>query len=329
MDVPRRSEGGVALASAPAPALTPAIHDGPSSGGAGASGKAVVVIKQEEEETLGQLRDRLRLTPGISRAQAPGPRAAFVHIKVEDSSSGEDTDGEEDEGGGEEATTGGVGHGEEVEEREQEDEEDLAEQRDLSAHALGASLKGGGGATRPQRLPPGAPTEPGSPRARLRAPRRVADYDDGKGEGVVPELVMRGGGDRAGSSQFKGVTWNKRNNKWVAQCKKKHMGRHLGYHATEEEAALACSKYLKDGIDPVERRVATKTSHFTGVCWDKSRHSWKAKCEGKDLGHHATEAEAARAYSNYLQDGIDLVKHRDATNTSQFAGVHWNKNTST
>jgi hypothetical protein len=39
----------------------------------------------------------------------------------------------------------------------------------------------------------------------------------------------------AGSSQFKGVTWDKNNNKWLARCK----GKHLGYHATEKAAAQA------------------------------------------------------------------------------------------
>jgi len=43
---------------------------------------------------LGQLRDRLELAPGLARVPAPGPRAVFLHIKVEDSTSGEETDGE-------------------------------------------------------------------------------------------------------------------------------------------------------------------------------------------------------------------------------------------
>jgi hypothetical protein len=38
--------------------------------------------EEEEEETLGQLRDRQVLAS--ARASVPGPRAPFVHIKVED-----------------------------------------------------------------------------------------------------------------------------------------------------------------------------------------------------------------------------------------------------
>jgi len=61
--------------------------------------------EEEEEETLGQLRDRLGLGPGAARVQVPGSRAVFVHIKVEDTTSGEDTDGE----GEEEGEAGGTG----------------------------------------------------------------------------------------------------------------------------------------------------------------------------------------------------------------------------
>ena len=54
---------------------------------------------KEEEETLGQLRDRQVLAS--APASVPGPRAAFVHIQVQNRTSGKDTDGA---GGGEEAT---------------------------------------------------------------------------------------------------------------------------------------------------------------------------------------------------------------------------------
>jgi hypothetical protein len=59
--------------------------------------------------------------------------------------------------------------------------------------------------------------------------------------GMVSTLAMRGGGDRAGISQFNGVSWS--HFKWQAKCQ----GRHLGYHTTEEAAARAYGKYLEDG----------------------------------------------------------------------------------
>jgi hypothetical protein len=98
---PRRIEGVATLAAAPRP------NNGPSCG-AGASVEAPLIKQKKEEETLGRLRDRLGLVPGLARV--PGPRAVFVHIKVEDSTSGQVTDGEEGGGEGDEAT-GGEGDG--------------------------------------------------------------------------------------------------------------------------------------------------------------------------------------------------------------------------
>jgi len=184
---PRRSEGGVALAAAPAPARAPAtrLENGPYGEAAGGSGETLV---QKEEDTLGQLPDRL-VPEG--RVLAPELRAALVHINIVDSSSGEDTDG--DGGGGkEEGITDGGGDGEgevETEEEGEEEgevevkaaEEEEAEPRDQRAHAPGASGQDGSEAVRLRRLPPAPLSEHGSPRARLRAPGRVANnaiHDD-------------------------------------------------------------------------------------------------------------------------------------------------------
>ena len=255
-----------------------------------------------------------------ARAAAPGRRAPFVHIKVEDSTSGEDTDAEGGGGEGEEAATGGKGDGEGEKEKgaaeEEAAEEEGTEQRD---HESGTSIKGGSETDRPQRLAPGAHSEPGPPR---RAPGRYADNavqdnDVGEEEGDVSELVIRGG---AGSSQFMGVSWHKSNNKWQAKCK----GKALGLHTTEEAAARAYSKYLEDGSVP---GPPAGSSQFKGVTWSKSKHKWRAVCTGMHLGYHAMEQDAARACSKYLEDDIDTVEHREAS-TSQFKGVHWNKQAS-
>jgi hypothetical protein len=132
---------------------------------------------------------------------------------------------------------------------------------------------------------------------------------------------MRGGGDRAGSSQFQGVSCCKRKSNWQAKCK----GKRLGYHTTEEGAAHVYSTYLKDGVvpKPAERR-AWCASQIKGVSWDKKSNKWRAACKGTKLGHHATEEEAVRAYSKYLNDGINPVKHREAF-TSQYKGVYCDK----
>jgi hypothetical protein len=138
-------------------------------------------------------------------------------------------------------------------------------------------------------------------------------------DGVVPGPAVRAGW---GVSQFKSVSWDKQHSRWRAKCK----GKYLGFHTTEEAAAHACSKYLKDGIDPVEHRDAN-SSQFTGVSWHKHTNKWKVKCKGTRLGCHATEEDAARAYKKYLEDGIDPLEHPEA-NASHFKGVSWSKGTS-
>jgi len=110
-----------ALAAAPAPA--PHHGQPPVAVVAGASGVTLVKEEKEEEETLAQLRDRLDLA-GSARVPAPGRRATFVHIKVEDSTSGEDTDGGEGDTGrwGEQGEGEGEGEGEGDGEKEAEEE---------------------------------------------------------------------------------------------------------------------------------------------------------------------------------------------------------------
>ena len=43
------------------------------------------------------------------------------------------------------------------------------------------------------------------------------------------------------------------------------------------------------------------TSQLKGVCWDKHRGKWKATCQLKFLGYHATEEAAARAVAKYAK----------------------------
>ncbi len=44
------------------------------------------------------------------------------------------------------------------------------------------------------------------------------------------------------SSKYKGVSWKKRERKWVAQISIKGKNKHLGYYANEKEAAMAYNK---------------------------------------------------------------------------------------
>ena len=58
------------------------------------------------------------------------------------------------------------------------------------------------------------------------------------------------------------------------------------------------------------------------MAWHNSCNRWRAMCKKQHLGYHTTEEEAARAYNNYVKDGIDPVKHRG---TAQLKGVRWDQ----
>ena len=154
------------------------------------------------------------------------------------------------------------------------------------------------------------------------------DYEEEKEEEeeeeeawVSPALKKRGGPGHAGSSRFKGVTWDKSSRK----SRRQNKGKHMGAHTTVEAAVRAYIKYLEDGSVPRRtERGGWGASQFKGVHWDNNSQKWRADCKGTRLGYHATEEDAVRAISKYLEDGIDPVKHRDAT-TSQFTGVCWDK----
>ena len=134
-------------------------------------------------------------------------------------------------------------------------------------------------------------------------------------DGVAP--VKR----RDRTSQFKGVSREQSSGKWLAKCKDTW----LGYHATEEAAALAYTNYVEDGVDPV-KHPGVRTSQHKGVGRDKSSGKWRAEYKGKYLGLHATEEAAALAYNKYVKNGVAPVKHQ-SVRTYQCKGVSWHKGT--
>ena len=205
----RRDLGALASGSARVPASGPRAafaatptpnphHDAPPGGsGAGASGVSSGIIsgvKMEEgsAETLAQQRDRVAL------ALAHGPVRVDSHIKVEDSTSGEDTDGEgEGEGEGEEELggEGGDGEGEEAREEGPGGEGGLVLLVGGAAHVPDDD---GGDRGAPRRSTPADRT------ARARRGRRdlIAAADD---EADVPAPKRKHGGARVGPSGRHGV----------------------------------------------------------------------------------------------------------------------------
>jgi hypothetical protein len=141
------------------------------------------LVKEEAQETLGQQRDRLAL------ALARGPVRVDSHIKVEDSTSGEDTDGD---GEGEEEGTGADGGG--VEEEGTGGEEGAAVPLAGTAHAPGDD---GGRGVAPRR------SSPADRAARAKRGRGdVAAADDVRD---APAPKRKHGGAQVGPSGRHGV----------------------------------------------------------------------------------------------------------------------------
>ena len=233
-----------------------------------------------------------------------GPRAARVIVKVEDSSSGDDTDGGEDHtGSGEEVEDdGNVGGG-----RARGDADPVTRASTSQFKGVSWEKRRGKWMAKFKRNHLGChATEEAAARA----------YNNYVKDGVVPVLRRD---PTTTTSHFTGVRWDKSHGKWRATCKKKS----LGNHATEEVAAQAYDNYVKDGVGLAPHRHPTFTSQFTGVSWVKRLGKWRAKCNGKWLGMHATEEAAARAYNNYLKDGVVPEMHVEGT--SHFKGVCWIK----
>jgi len=65
--------------------------------------------------------------------------------------------------------------------------------------------------------------------------------------------------------------------------------------------------------------------YIKGVFWSKQSGKWRAECKRTTLGYHATEEAAARAYDDYVKDGVVPEKLGNPKSTSQFKGVGWSK----
>ncbi len=113
------------------------------------------------------------------------------------------------------------------------------------------------------------------------------------------------------SSQFFGVCLDNGKKKWRAEFR--HNGKTVFLGAnfdTEIAAAKAVDVWLRENGRAAEAnfdesgsfvpRVATKSSKYRGVSWDKKSNQWNAsiKVAGKkeNLGYFDDEAEAARAF---------------------------------
>jgi hypothetical protein len=109
-------------------------------------------------------------------------------------------------------------------------------------------------------------------------------------------------------SKYRGVSWFKKNNKWVAMIRYDGKIHFLGSFEDEEQAARAYDRAARaqHGENaqlnfPVEGESGSrKSSKYRGVGWHTTNNKWVAAimCNGKRhcLGSFEDEEEAARAY---------------------------------
>lgn len=72
---------------------------------------------------------------------------------------------------------------------------------------------------------------------------------------TVSQNAMNQGMRKTNTSGFKGVSWDKRRSKWVAQIKANKKGKHLGYFSNIEDAVEARrkaeAKYYGEYLHPI------------------------------------------------------------------------------
>jgi hypothetical protein len=80
------------------------------------------------------------------------------------------------------------------------------------------------------------------------------------------------------SSQYTGVSWNKKNEKWTSQIIVNRKRKHLGYFTTEEEA----SEYYDNALISIKNNdeiIVNKkdfSSKYKGVLWCKQAEKWQS-----------------------------------------------------
>lgn len=137
---------------------------------------------------------------------------------------------------------------------------------------------------------------------------------------------------RPKTSQYKGVSLNKKVNRWQAFIKKGDERRYLGLYDSEEDAARAYNAaarhyfgehaYINDVPDDNwtlhDLSIGSKTSEFRGVHYDTESKKWKVQIQVNKtkvfLGYFFFEIDAARAYDAYvIANGLPIPLNFPAT----------------
>ena len=123
---------------------------------------------------------------------------------------------------------------------------------------------------------------------------------------------------RSKTSRYKGVSLNRKSNRWQAHIKKGDERRYLGLYDSEQDAARAYNAaaryyfgehaFVNDVPDDNwtlhNLSVGSKTSSFRGVHYSTEAKKWKAQVQVNKtkifLGYFYFEIDAARAYDVYV-----------------------------
>ena len=116
-------------------------------------------------------------------------------------------------------------------------------------------------------------------------------------------------GHRNLSSRLKGVSWDKRGNKWKARSKAHEKDVNIGSYDIKEDAVRAYQNYVEHGTLPARK---VPTSAFKGVSWKKKDCKSGQRTH---LGSFQMQQEAALAYNaavsrmGYPASWLDDVSH--------------------
>ena len=128
------------------------------------------------------------------------------------------------------------------------------------------------------------------------------------------------------TSKYRGVSWNKRDKKWLVTIRMDGKSKTIAYFVDETAAARTydafviakkLGKPLNFPDDPAAKGhvvTSSKTSRFRGVSWVKSRKKWQVKIrvggKQKSVGRFDDEIEAAQSYDAYaIEKRIDTPRN--------------------
>ena len=116
--------------------------------------------------------------------------------------------------------------------------------------------------------------------------------------------------EKKGTSEYAGVSWDKKNKKWLSQINIGGIPKNLGRYNSEIEASDVYKSALKsfNNNEIIILKKPILTSKYKGVSWNRRAGKWKAGLirnkKTYHLGYFKTELDAHNAYQNKLKNLI-------------------------